>query len=109
MARTRRFLVNQHKDVLGTFLFDGAQLFSCRSINNMEDGALELRSMDTHDNQIYTIRLRFATIVQPNNERCLQIYNLIIRKVEAALNLQLVGRHFYDPGNMVRLRRRFFA
>lgn len=98
----RKFLVGQHKDQLGVYLFDGEQLFSNHRIHTASD-MLELQSLDPRDNQMYTVQLKFTNIVQPNHERCLQIYNLIFRNIEAGLKMQLVGRNFYDPGNMASL------
>lgn len=99
----RKFLVDQHKDTLKKYLFIGEQLFSNHRIHTKGD-MLELQSLDPRDNQMYTIQLKFTNIVQPNHERCLQIYNLIIRNIESGLKMQLVGRNFYDPGNMVKLK-----
>lgn len=100
----RRFLLAQHKDQLKTYLFDGEQLFSNQRIHT-EGDMLELQSLDPRDNQMYTVQLKFTNIIQPNHERCLQIYNLIVRSIESGLKMQLVGRNFYDPGNMVRFRQ----
>lgn len=105
LAAKRRFLVAQHKDTLKTYIFDGEQLFSNHRIHTEGLNMLELQSLDPRDNKMYTVQLKFTNIVQPNHERCLQIYNLIIRYIESGLKMQLVGRNFYDPGNMVKIKK----
>lgn len=92
-SRMRNFLLAQHKQSFGGYLFDGLQLFVTRSIS---DNALELRSTLPKEGTEYTIRLKYTKAVLFNEDEMNQILNLILRRGTAALKLQLVNRNYYD-------------
>lgn len=94
MARLRNALVTQHKARIGGFLFDGTQLFLTRELET-EQGVLQLQST-TRTNEVYTLTLKFTTIVEMDKPESLQILNLILRRATNGLKLQLVGRSYYD-------------
>lgn len=101
MAGKRRFLVAQHRREFGTYLFDGAQLFAIRRLHEENNLTIEVESRDDRDNQMYKVRLTYARIVPMNEKQSMQILNLVLRKAKSGLNLQLVGRNFYDAESAV--------
>lgn len=99
LKRLQMFLVAKHKSTIGGFLFDGAQLFATRKLHTNECNFIQLRS-NTRDT-VYTIKFTFTRIVSMSDQESLQVLNLIQRRNMSGLRLQLVGRNYYDPQNMV--------
>lgn len=99
MKRLQIFLVSQHKATIGGYLFDGAQLFTTRNLHG-ENKSVEFRS-ETRDQTVYAIKAVFTRIVSMSDQESLQVLNLIQRRNMSGLHLQLVGRNYYDPQNMV--------
>lgn len=99
MKRLQIFLVSQHKNKIGGFLFDGAQLFTTRNLHG-ENKGVEFKS-ETRDQTVYTIKMVFTRIVMMSEQESLQVLNLIQRRNMIGLHLKQVGRNYYDPKNMV--------
>lgn len=99
--RVQSFLVGQHRNDIGGYLFDGAQLFAVRKLHEDENVRVEFRTT-TRDGTTYTIQMQFTKIVLMSEQESLQVLNLILRRNMKGLNLTLVGRNFYDPAAMVR-------
>lgn len=99
MKRLQIFLLSQHKNKIGGYLFDGAQLFTTRNLHG-ENTAIEFKS-ETRDKTVYTMKVVFTRIVLMSDQESLQVLNLIQRRNMGGLHLQLVGRNYYDPQNMV--------
>lgn len=99
--RVQAFLVGQHRNEIGGYLFDGAQLFTVRRLHEDENERAEFQTT-TRDQTTYTIKMQFTKIVLMTEQESLQVLNLILRRNMKGLNLTLVGRNFYDPGAMVR-------
>lgn len=99
MGRLRNALVMQHKAKIGGFLFDGVQLFLTRELET-DQGVLQLESK-TRTDEIYTLTLKFTTVVAMDQPESLQILNLILRRATAGLRLELVGRNYYDAASKV--------
>lgn len=99
MSRLRTALVMQHKEKIGGFLFDGTQLFLTRELQTNQ-GVLQLESK-TRTEEKYTLTLKFTTIVEMDKPESLQILNLILRRATTGLNLNLVGRNYYDAASKV--------
>lgn len=99
MVRLRNALVMQHKNKIGGFLFDGTQLFLTRELET-DQGVLQLESK-TRTDEVYTLTLKFTTVVAMDQPESLQILNLILRRATAGLNLNLVGRNYYDAASKV--------
>lgn len=100
LKRLQMFLIAQHKPTIGGYLFDGAQLFATRSLHD-ERNSVQFTSK-TRDEQFFTIKLAFTRIVSMSDQESLQVLNLIQRRNMSGLRLQLVGRNYYDPQNMVK-------
>lgn len=99
--RVQAFLVGQHRNAIGGYLFDGAQLFTVRRLHDEENERAEFQTT-TRDQTTYTIKMQFTKIVLMTEQESLQVLNLILRRNLNGLHLQLVGRNFYDPDAMVR-------
>lgn len=102
MSRLRNAMVMQHKDKIGGFLFDGTQLFLTRELTS-DKGIIQYTSK-TRTDEVYTLTLKFTTIVQMTEPESLQILNLILRRATQGLQLELVGRNYYDAAAKVRYK-----
>lgn len=88
--RFRRALVNQHNAVIGTYLFDGTQLFVLRRLKQ------ESFTSKDREGTSYELKFKFTGDIEPTSKEFIQILNLIQRSATSALKFQLVGRNFYD-------------
>lgn len=93
-AGMRNYLMAQHKQMFGGYLFDGLQLFVTKALN--DSGVLELRTKLPREGLDYTIHLKFTKIVLYTEDEMSQILNLILRRATAGLGMQLVKRNYYD-------------
>ncbi|KAF4517180.1 Argonaute-3 [Ephemera danica] len=89
----RRRLLNDHKEILGGFIFDGMILYS----NNRHPNPTIFHSQREGDDAKIQITLTFTRQVNQGDHEYLQFFNILMRKCLAALKLQLVGRNFFDP------------
>lgn len=99
LKRLQIFLVSQHKTKIGGYLFDGTQLFTTHNLHG-DSKTVKFKS-ETKDKTVYKIRMSFTRIVAMSDQESLQVLNLIQRRNMMGLHLQLVGRNYYDPQNMV--------
>lgn len=97
VRRLQMFLVGTHRDKIGGFLFDGAQLFTTRKLHG-ENNTVEFQT-ETRDKQVFTIKMQFTRMVMMNERESLQVLNLILRRNMKGLDLKLVGRNFYDANS----------
>ncbi|KAK3566050.1 hypothetical protein QTP86_025034, partial [Hemibagrus guttatus] len=92
--RVRFALLFNHEDLLGkTRTFDGTILFLPHRLHNTET-VLWTKSNLGEDVQI-TITL--TNELPPSSPVCLQFYNIIFRRILKILNMQQIGRHYYNP------------
>lgn len=95
--RARRFYVNQHKELFKGFLFDGIQLFSTEFLKDkMVNGVLELLTKNREEETVQ-LKIKHVGIVDIHDAQQLQVLNLLLRRAMSGLQLQLVGRNFFDP------------
>lgn len=90
--KTRHGLLKSHKEVLGpASAFDGATLFLPKQL----ESPTVLESERRTDGEKVTITVTFTRVVPPDD--CLQLLNIIFRRVMSRLHLTQVGRYYYDP------------
>lgn len=102
MARLRKFLIDQHRDKLGGYLFDGTQLFLTQQLETSTDSAVVLKSETRDKEKKFDLTIKFTKIVMMSEDESLQILNLILRRTSQNLNLQLVNRNYFDPAAKVK-------
>lgn len=90
----RKGLVKVHKESLGGYIFDGTIMFSSHRHTAEQ---WELISKQDGTNENIRITIRFVKQLLHGDHNFIQLFNIIVRKCLAALNLQLVGRNFFDP------------
>jgi len=98
-----RALLYQHCNLFGGFLFDGKILFCTKTLPDTNT----VLSCKAKTGEEYTATVKFIGTVQMDEYQSLQVLNLIMRRSMEGLQLQLVGRNFYDPKAMVRRRHSY--
>ncbi|KAG2470727.1 PIWL1 protein, partial [Polypterus senegalus] len=94
--RLRSALLLKNEDLLGTTrTFDGSILFLPHRLPNT---VTEFVS-ETRDGQTVKITVTLTNELPPTSPVCLQFYNIIFRRVLRILNMQQIGRHYYDPND----------
>ncbi|XP_037936960.1 protein piwi-like [Teleopsis dalmanni] len=92
VRRIRSGILSIISSILGGYLYDGRDLFSNKKITENESKY----EVDAKDGRKYTITIRYVGVLQMTEYQALHILNLILRRAMGTLNLQLVGRNFYD-------------
>ncbi|XP_056889772.1 piwi-like protein 1 [Takifugu flavidus] len=93
--RLRTALLFQH-EVLGIArTFDGALLFLP---HRLPDKATVLHS-ETRNGEKIQITVTLTNELPPSSPMCIQLYNIIFRRILKILNMQQIGRNFYNPND----------
>ncbi|XP_063696838.1 protein aubergine-like [Culicoides brevitarsis] len=88
----RKALFRKHAEMFSGFMFDGTMLFSN---SKLEHEITHLISQRLDGTQIVIV-VKFTKQVMMTEMASLQVLNLILRRAMEGLNLQLVGRNFFD-------------
>lgn len=101
LDKTRRDLMRSINEMFGGgYLFDGTQLFLTKKLED-PNGPIE-RTVKSADGNEVNIMIRFVGLVSMQEERAVQIMNLILRRAMDGLHLQTVGRNKYDAAAKVK-------
>uniref|UniRef100_A0AAY5L230 Piwi-like protein 1 n=1 Tax=Esox lucius TaxID=8010 RepID=A0AAY5L230_ESOLU len=91
--RLRSALLFQHEETLGKArTFDGAILFLPHRLHNST-----VLYSETRMGEKVQITVTLTNELPPTSPVCLQFYNIIFRRVLRMLNMQQIGRHYYNP------------
>lgn len=94
----RKKLLRDHEELVGKVrAFDGMVLFLPRRLPNPET---DLVSKLKEGDEVH-IKIKLTNELQPDNPTCLQLINILFRRVQEKLEMQEIGRHYYNP----RLRK----
>lgn len=93
LIRARRSYIYEHRELFGGYLFDGAMLFTS---TNLDTQTKELYCKNKEGEPIQ-IKVKNVGEIKVTDIQLLQVLNLILRRSMEGLNLQLVGRNFFDP------------
>nr|QEV86800.1 argonaute protein [Epinephelus coioides] len=92
--RLRSALLFQHEETLGSaWSFDGAVLFLPHRLHGKET---VLHSETRHGEKVQ-ITVTLTNELPPTSPACLQFYNIIFRRILRILNMQQIGRNYYNP------------
>jgi len=103
-TKERKKLLRDHKDALGTYLFDGTVLWSWHDFFKGGPGELVYTSKDEASGQVFTIKIRRVGVVNKMDMQYVQFYNIMIRKIMEGMNLTMVNRNYYDSDNPIPLK-----
>ncbi|MCI4381245.1 hypothetical protein PGIGA_G00249450 [Pangasianodon gigas] len=92
--RLRAALLFNHEDLLGkTKTFDGTILFLPHRLHNTET----VLWTESRFGEKVQITVTLTNELPPSSPVCLQFYNIIFRRILKILNMQQIGRHYYNP------------
>ncbi|XP_047447719.1 piwi-like protein 1 [Mugil cephalus] len=98
--RLRTALLFQHEEVIGSARsFDGAQLFLPRRLHSKET----LLYSTTKNGEKVQITVTLTNELPPTSLVCIQFYNIIFRKILRILNMQQIGRNYYNPNDPLNI------
>ncbi|XP_045512513.1 piwi-like protein Siwi [Pieris brassicae] len=97
----RKSLLRPHTKNFGGCLFDGTALYT---VKRLPQSPMEFYSERKSDGEKIRILIKLICAVSPGDYHYIQIFNIIIRKCFTMLNLQLIGRDFFDPQAKVDMR-----
>nr|XP_009512092.1 PREDICTED: piwi-like protein 1 isoform X2 [Phalacrocorax carbo] len=98
--RLRSALLFQHEVLIGkTHAFDGSILFLPKKLGNK---VTELFSR-TRNGEDVKITITLTNELPPTSPTCLQFYNIIFRRLLKMLNLQQIGRNYYNPSDPISI------
>lgn len=100
LRRLKSGILSGHKSLLGGYLFDGKQLYTTTKLRD-DRTVIDATS---RDGQQYKITIKFVNTVSMTEWQSLQVLNLILRRAMEGLQLQLVGRNFFDPVAKIDIR-----
>ncbi|KDR24113.1 Protein piwi, partial [Zootermopsis nevadensis] len=89
----RKGLLRNHKPVLGGYIFDGTMMFTSHRLN---PDPMELFSTRESDKTPIRITVRLVGDLTEGDYHYIQFFNILMRKALGYLQLQLVGRNFFD-------------
>ncbi|KAL4223114.1 Piwi-like protein 1 [Mactra antiquata] len=96
--KLRIALLYHHEELLGrTKAFDGMTLFLPRKL----PPETEVYSKRQYDNENIKITIKLTNELPPNSPQCIQVYNIIFRRVLGAIQMQQIGRNYYNPAQAV--------
>ncbi len=95
----RYSLLFEHFETLGrTRAFDGAILYLPKKVT---DNKLVLTSTRRSDGSVVTVTVTLVSVVQ--YAQCMQLFNVIFRRILRALDLVEVGKNYYDPHSPIAI------
>lgn len=97
LIRLRRAYLGHHKELFGGYIFDGTVLFCANFIMEQADNNLKELLTKNREGETIQIKIKHVGIVDASDVQHIQVQNLIVRRAMEGLNLQLVGRNFFDP------------
>ncbi|NWU61322.1 PIWL1 protein, partial [Pterocles burchelli] len=98
--RLRSALLFQHEELIGkTRAFDGSILFLPKKLQNK---VTEVFSR-TRNGEDVKITITLTNELPPNSPTCLQFYNILFRRILKMLNLQQIGRNYYNPSDPINI------
>ncbi|XP_058280975.1 piwi-like protein 1 isoform X5 [Hylobates moloch] len=96
--RLRSALLFQHEDLIGKcHAFDGTILFLPK---RLQQKVTEVYSK-TRNGEDVRITITLTNELPPTSPTCLQFYNIIFRRLLKIMNLQQIGRNYYNPNDPI--------
>lgn len=95
--RIRKILIQREKPKIGGNCFDGTMMFTVKQVPVKEIAT----KLPNDENQVVQIKLREVGVLSRTDQRFLQIYGIIMKRVQAGLGLTQMGRNQYDMKDLV--------
>jgi aubergine-like protein len=88
----RKTMLFGHRDTLGGYMFDGQTLFLTKKL---PQPVTQLQSVLPTGESVQ-IQIKYISIIPMTQSTSIQILNLVLRRAMETMQLQSVGRHFFD-------------
>ncbi|XP_035708343.1 piwi-like protein Siwi [Folsomia candida] len=98
-TRVKKTLLRAHQTVLGAYIFDGSSLYLS---HRLSPEPLILSSLHVNGTMV-ELSVRLVASLDPTDVVYLQIYNIIVRKCLEFMELEELGRHFYDRHQAIKI------
>lgn len=72
-------------------------MFLLANLIFLQGESITLTSKNEESGVVYTLTVRHVGQVDKGDYAYIQVYNLLMRTCLSSLNLQLLGRDYYDP------------
>ncbi|XP_026899848.2 piwi-like protein 1 isoform X5 [Acinonyx jubatus] len=96
--RLRSALLFQHEDLIGRcHAFDGTILFLPKRLQHKVTEVVS----QTRNGEHVRITITLTNELPPTSPTCLQFYNIIFRRLLKIMNLQQIGRNYYNPSDPI--------
>ncbi|XP_033230156.1 piwi-like protein Siwi isoform X2 [Belonocnema kinseyi] len=100
----RKGLLRLHRAAIGAYIFDGTVMYTSSKLVMAKDQPMEVFSTRQSDQSQIRITIRLVGELRKGDHHYIQFFNIIMRKCLDHLDLQLVGRNFFDAKNKVQIR-----
>ncbi|KAK2837579.1 hypothetical protein Q5P01_014791 [Channa striata] len=98
--RLRSALLFQHEEALGSARsFDGALLFLPLRLDSKET----VLHSETRNGEKVQITVTLTNELPPTSPVCIQFYNILFRRILRILNMQQIGRNYYNPNDPLNI------
>ncbi|XP_038044639.1 piwi-like protein 1 isoform X1 [Patiria miniata] len=93
--RARHALLRAHSEILGTpMAFDGMMLFLLR---RLDEPVTRFQTKRRDSDDIITITVALKNALPPTSPTCMQVYNIIFRKILGLVGFEQIGRNYFNP------------
>ncbi|XP_064633620.1 piwi-like protein 1 [Lineus longissimus] len=101
-SRNMRYrLINEQRATIGPVkAFDGCILFLPKQLEHKQ---ITIQSKKPTDGSPVAITITLTKMLSPGAEECMQVYNVIFRRMMACLKLVQINRNHYYPGGAVQV------
>jgi len=102
-------LIRKREMEVGPYFFDGTQLFTTRTFQpdplrfKMEFETRDNAGQPTGQNDSYAVTIKFVRTCDTTEPIAFQLFNMLIKKCQGLLKLSLMGRHFYDGDQAIKI------
>ncbi|CAL8126172.1 unnamed protein product [Orchesella dallaii] len=100
----KKRLFRQHMQNLPVCVFDGSSLYVTQ---RLDPDPMTLVSTRTHENdqslEQFELNIRLVGDLAPTDGMYLQLFNILVRQCLETMNLEEMGRHFYDRHKAIRI------
>ena len=98
----RKAMIQEHTSVIGKiFMFDGMILFLPIQLNDVT----EVHSVHTVGLNDVKITLKLTNEIDPASPICMQLYNIIFKRVLSCIKLVPIGRNYYSPSQAITVHQ----
>lgn len=98
--QSRKTLLYEHRNILGGYLFDGQTLFLTKKL---PQATTHLQSVTPAGDDI-KIQVKYTSIIPLTLNTSIQVLNMVLRRAMDTLQLQGVGKNFFDAASRVSLK-----